>query len=73
MNIEGARHRLDFDALELTELHRFQLELQAMAVDFFGTCSRHQTPPVVRQKCLLYEGGSLVSSNSELGTTVGHD
>ena len=33
MILEGVRHRLDLDALQLTELHRLELELQRVPLD----------------------------------------
>lgn len=45
-------------ALQLTELHRLELELQGIPLDFPWTRSGHLTPPAVRWKCLLYRGRS---------------
>ena len=34
MNIQGVGHRLDLDALQLTQFHRLALELQAVTMHF---------------------------------------
>ncbi len=34
MNLKGVGHSLNLDALQLTEFHRLELELQAIPLDF---------------------------------------
>src|SRR5688500_10932549 len=68
MDIQGLGHRLHLHPGHVAELHRGQLELDAVAVNRlrsnrFG----HSTPPSVSRKCLLYRGRFTVCSAAKVG------
>ena len=48
VNLESVSDRLNLDSFQLTQLHRLELELQAVALHLLGARPRHETPPIVR-------------------------
>jgi len=46
VDLQGVGHGLHFDAWQLTELHRLELELQTVPPDFRSTGSRHGHLPL---------------------------
>jgi predicted RNase H-like HicB family nuclease len=58
VNLQCVGHSLHLDAWQLTELHRLELELQAVLPHFRSTRSRHRTPPL---------GGSVYSIEARSG------
>src|SRR5688572_366699 len=61
MNIQGVGHRLDLDALQLTQFHRLALELQAVTMHFPWTGSSHRHLLLLGESVYFFEGGSQSS------------
>jgi hypothetical protein len=68
MNLQSIGDRLHFDALQLTELHRLELELQAVPLNFPRARSGHLTPPALGGSVYFIEGRSAVRCSGLLAS-----
>ena len=68
MNLERVGYGLDLYALQLTQFHSLEFELQAVPTDFHWThATRHGHLPALGGSVYFIEGRSAVGSSALLG------